>query len=366
MTLRACKYRFYPNREQAEMLDHTFGCVRFVYNNALAYSKEQYEQGNKTNFSDWNKNLTQLKKNPDFNWLKNVSSVPLQQSLRNLDKALKAFFKSGFGYPKFKSNRNKQSACYMSNSFKWDSKTNSLTLAKMKQPLKIKWSRSFVGVPSSCYVSKTKTGKYYISILVEEEICKLPESNKTIGVDLGIKDLAICSDSTVFNNPKITKKYERKLAKEQRKLAKKVKGSNNFKKQRSKVAKIHEKISNVRSDFTHKMTAKLVNENQVICLESLKVKNMVKNKKLAKHLLDANFGEIERQIQYKSDWYGRSVSKIDQWFPSSKMCSCCGDLYSGKWSLAIREWTCNCGQKHDRDLNAATNIHIEGLRLLAA
>ena len=167
-------------------------------------------------------------------------------------------------------------------------------------------------------------------------------------------------------NPRTTKKYERKLAKEQRKLAKKVKGSNNFRKQRSKVAKIHEKISNVRSDFTHKMTAKLVNENQVICLESLKVKNMVKNKKLAKHILDANFGEIERQLQYKSDWYGRTVSKIDQWFPSSKMCSCCGVLYSGKWSLAIREWTCGCGQKHDRDLNAATNIHIEGLRLLAA
>lgn len=365
MTLIAYKYRFYPNREQVEMLDQTFGCVRFVYNNALAYSTEQYEQGNKTNLMDWSKNLTELKKNPDFDWLGNVPRVPLQQALRHLDKAFKSFFKSGFGYPKFKNKRSKQSACYMSNAFRWDSKNNTLKLARMKQPLKIKWSRTFTGEPSSCYVSKTKTGKYYISILVKEEICKLPESNKTVGVDLGIKDLAVCSDSTVFNNPKTTKKYEIKLAKEQRKLSKKVKGSNNYKKQRLKVAKIHEKIVNVRSDFTHKMTSKLVNENQVICLESLRVKSMVKNKRLSKHILDANFGEIERQIQYKADWYGRTVSKIDQWFPSSKMCSCCGTIYSGEWSLDIREWVCECGQKHDRDLNAATNIHNEGLRLLS-
>lgn len=233
---------------------------------------------------------------------------------------------------------------------------------KDETTIKIKWLRSLVGIPSSCYVSKTKTGKYDISILVEEEICQLPASNKTVGVDLGIKDVAICSDATVFNNPRTTKKYERKLAKEQRQLARKVKGSNNFKKKRSKAAKIHEKIANVRSDLTHKMTAKLINENQVICLESLKVKNMVKNKKLAQHILDANFSDIKRQLQYKSDGYGRTVSKIDQWFPSSNMCSCCGVLYSGQWSLAIREWTCDCGQKHDRDLNAATHIHVEGLR----
>lgn len=365
MTMRAYKYRFTPNTEQVRMLDQTFGCTRFVYNNALAYSKEQYELGNKTNFNDWNKNLTTLKKNPDFIWLKDVSSVPLQQALRHLDKAFKAFFKSGFGYPKFKNKRGKQSACYMRNSFKWDVKTQTLTLAKMEQPLKIKWSRSFVGVPSSVYVSKTKTGKYFISILVEEEVTPHQPTTKTVGIDLGIKSLAICSDGVVFDNPKSTAKYAKKLASEQRKLSKKKKGSANFNKQRIKVAKIHEKIANVRMDFTHKMTSKLVNENKVIGIESLKVKNMIKNKKLSKALSDANFGEIVHQLEYKSNWYGRTVSAISQWFPSSKMCSGCGSLYSGKWSLGIREWDCDCGEHHDRDLNAAINIHVEGLRLVA-
>ena len=365
MTLRAYKYRFYPNADQARMLNQTFGCTRFVYNNALAYSKEQYDLGIKTNFNDWNKNLTALKKNPDFVWLKDVSSVPLQQALRHLDKAFKSFFKSGFGYPKFKNKRGKQSACYMSNSFKWNAKSQELTLAKMKQPLKIKWTRSFVGVPSSVYVSKTKTGKYFISILVEEEIIKNQPTNKTVGIDLGIKSLAVCSDGVTFDNPKSTKKYAKKLAKEQRKLSKKKKGSSNFNKQRIKVAKIHEKIANVRMDFTHKMTTRLINENQVIGIESLKVKNMIKNKKLSKALSDANFGEIVRQLEYKANWYGRTISAISQWFPSSKMCSACGCLYSGKWSLGIREWTCDCGSLNDRDLNAAVNIHVEGLRLVA-
>jgi len=253
----------------------------------------------------------------------------------------------------------------MSNAFKWDAKTHSLTLAKTKQPLKIKWSHSFVGVPSSCYVSKTKTKKYYISILVEEEIGQLPESSKTIGVDLGIKNKAICSDSVTFSNPRTTKKYERKLAKAQRKLAKKVKASNNFNKQRLKVAQIHEKIANVRAGFAHKITTKLIHENQLICLESLNVKNRVKNKKLVKHILDANFGERVRQLEYKATWYGRTISKIDHWFPSSKKCACCGAMYPGKWSLAIREWTCpSCFSVNDRDVNASCNIHIEGLRLL--
>lgn len=365
MALRAYKYRFYPNVEQANMLDQTFGCTRFVYNNTLAYSKEQYDLGNKTNFNDWSKNLTALKKNPDFVWLKDVSSVPLQQALRHLDKAFKSFFKSGFGYPKFKNKRGKQSACYMNNSFKWNAKTQTLTLAKMKQPLKIKWSRYFVGVPSSVYVSKTPTGKYYISMLVEEDIGLLPTVNKTVGVDLGIKTLAVCSDGMVFDNPKSAAKYANKLAKAQRKLSKKKKGSANFKKQKRIVAKIHEKITNVRMDFTHKMTAKLIKENQLIGIETLRVKNMVKNKKLSKAVSDANFGEISRQLEYKAKWYGRIVSKIDQWFPSSKMCSDCGCLYSGKWSLSIREWTCDCGANHNRDLNAAINIHNEGLRIAA-
>lgn len=364
MTMRAYKYRFYPYTDQANMLNQTFGCTRFVYNNALAFSKEQYDLGNKTNFNDWSKHLTSLKKDQEFEWLKQVSSVPLQQSLRHLDKAFQMFFKSGLGYPKFKNKRGKQSACYVGTAFKWNAKAQELILAKMKQPLKIKWSRLFVGVPSSVYISKTKTGKYFISILVEEEIIQNQPTTKTVGIDLGIKSLAVCSDGVTFDNPKSTAKYAKKLAKEQRKLSKKKKGSSNFNKQRIKVAKIHEKIANVRMDFTHKMTSELVNKNQVISTETLRVKNMIKNKKLSKALSDANFGEIVRQLEYKANWYGRTISKIDQWFPSSKMCSACGCLFSGKWSLGVREWTCDCGQHHDRDLNAATNIHIEGLRLV--
>jgi putative transposase len=361
--LIAYKYRFYPNSEQAIMLAHTFGCVRVAYNSALGFSKEQYALGNKTNYNDWSKNLTQLKKNDEFTWLKDVSSVPLQQVLKHLDKGFKSFFKSGFGYPKFKSKHDHQSASYMSNGFKWDADKQALTLAKMKKPLKIRWSRSFTGKPSSLTISKSKSGKYYVSLLVKEDVKPLPVVNKTVGIDVGIKDLVICSDGTKFNNPGLTEKYAIKLANASRKLAKMKKGSNNFKKQKLVVAKIHEKIANSRKDFTHKMTSKLINENQVIGIESLKVKNMVKNRKLSKHLHDANFGEIFRQLEYKADWYGRKISAISQWFPSSKMCHCCGALYSGEWTLAIRAWGCECGATHDRDHNAAINIHNEGLRI---
>ena len=203
-----------------------------------------------------------------------------------------------------------------------------------------------------------------MSILVKEAVQLLPEVSKTVGVDVGIAELAVCSDDQRFTNPRLTNKYAKKLAKAQRKLAKKVKGSANFSKQQRVVAKIHEKIANCRHDVTHKMTRKLINENQVISIESLKVKNMVKNRKLAKQLHDVNFGEIVRQLSYKADWYGRTLSAISQWFPSSKTCSQCGELYQGQWSLATRRWTCPCGATHDRDLNAAINIHKEGLRLV--
>ena len=261
MKQRAYRYRFYPNKAQTEMLEQTFGCVRFIYNRTLAYSKECYNQGNKTNLSDWNKNLTALKRLPEFEWLKLVSSVPLQQTLRHLDKAFKAFFKSGFGYPKFKSKRNKQSACFMANSFKWDATNRTFTLAKMDAPLNIKWSRHFSGTPTSAYVSKACTGKYFISILVEEEISPLPKADKAVGIDLGVKDLLVCSDNTAFGNPRITHRFERKLARSQRQLSKKRKGSNNYRKQKLVIAKIHEKIANIRSDHTHKLTTNLIREN---------------------------------------------------------------------------------------------------------
>lgn len=365
MELRAHKYRIYPNKEQITLLEKSFGCARFIYNNSLAYSKEEYEKGNKTNINDWSKRLTQLKKQEEFIWLNEVSAVALQQSLRRLDKAFKNFFKSGFGYPKFKSKRDNQSITLVGEGFRFNKETKELRMPKSKQPLKIKWSRDFKGEPSSVTISKTKTGKYYISILTEEIITPLPKTDKTVGIDLGIKHLAICSDGLTFDNPKATDKYAKKLKREQQKLSRKVKGSNNYNKQRLRVAKVHEKISNTRMDFTHKMTNKLINDNQVICLESLRIKKMVKNKQLAKHISDANFGEIARQLEYKANWYGRTLVKIDTWFPSSKMCSSCGVIYKGKWNLSIRKWTCDCGEVHDRDFNASKNIHKEGLRILS-
>ena len=365
MTLRAYKFRFYPTSEQTEMLAQTFGCVRFVYNYALNFANTQYQLGVKTKYQDWSAELTQLKKQSEFDWLKLVSSVPLQQALRHLDKAFSAFFKGISARPMFKSKRHKQSACFMANAFQWTPETKQFVLAKMKTPLNIKWSRDFSGTPSSAYISKTATGKYFISILVEETISPLKPVSKTVGIDLGLKNWLVCSDGVVVQNPKTLPRYEKKLAKAQRLFSRKRKGSNNHKKAKLKIALLHEKITNIRADLTHKTTFRLIQENQLICMETLRVKNMVKNPKLAKHILDANLGELNRQLAYKADWYGRTISKIDQWFPSSKLCSHCGALYEGKWSLAIREWRCSCGAVNDRDGNASINIETEGLRLYA-
>lgn len=363
MTLRAYKYRFYPTCEQASLLTQTFGCARFVYNRALDFANKQYLAGIKTNYSNWSGELTRLKKLPEFEWLKAVSSVPLQQSLRHLDKAFSAFYKGISERPKFKSKRHKQSACFMANAFQWTAEKKSFVLAKMKSPLNIKWSRDFTGTPSSAYISKTATGKYFISILVEEDIPAMKPVSKIVGIDLGLKNWLVCSDGIVVQNPRTLQRYEKTLAKAQRVFARKRKGSNNQKKAKLKIALLHEKIANIRADLTHKTTFRLIKENQFISMETLRVKNMVKNPKLAKHIQDANWGEIHRQLNYKSNWYGRTLNRVDQWFPSSKLCSHCGCLYQGKWSLAIRKWQCECGAIHDRDGNASINVEIEGMRL---
>lgn len=364
MVYKAYKYRFYPTAEQELNLTQTFGCVRFVFNKSLRYRQDAwYERKESTSYLKNSALLTEWKKEEEYQWLNDVSCVPLQQSLRHLQTSYSNFFKGRAKYPNFKNKDSKQSAEYTSSAFKWDG-TN-LKLAKQSEPLNIRWSRKFTGRPTTITISKDKTNRYFVSILVEEEVKLLPVINSVVGVDLGIKDVVVLSDGTRSGNPKFTKKYEAKLAKYQRRLAKKQKGSNNRRKAKQKVARIYAKIADSRQDFTHKLTSKLIRENQVICIESLSVKNMVKNHKLAKAIQDVNWGELVRQLNYKANWYGRTLVAIDRWFPSSKRCSCCGYTLP-RLDLGTRTWVCpECHSELDRDVNAALNIKAAGLAVLA-
>lgn len=364
MAYKAYKYRFYPTAEQELNLAQTFGCVRFVYNKSLAYRQQSwYERKESTSYLKNSALLTEWKKEEAFKWLNEVSSVPLQQTLRHLQSAYNNFFKGRSKYPRFKTKNSYQSAEYSTSAFKWDG-TN-LKLAKQSEPLKIKWSRKFCGRPTTVTVTKDKVGKYFVSFLVNEDIKLLPVINSVIGVDVGIKDVVVTSNGFHSGNPKYTNKYAAKLTKYQKRLTKKQKGSNNRKKAKLKVAKVYAKIADSRRDFTHKLTTKLIRENQVISIESLSVKSMVKNQKLARSIQDANWGELVRQLTYKADWYGRTLVAINRWYPSSKRCSCCG--YTLHYlDLATRHWTCpSCESKLDRDVNAALNIKAAGLAVLA-
>lgn len=366
MTKRAYQYRFYPTSEQAHNLACTFGCARFVYNWGLRLRKTAYfQQGEKLSHHDLSQALTALKKEEGTAWLREVSSVPLQQALRHLDTAFKNFFAGRAKYPVFKKKHGTQSATYMDNAFTWDG--HSLTLAKQQEPLDIHWSRSLPdgAKPSSVTVTKDKAGRYFVSILVEEEIATLPPTSKTVGVDLGLKSFLVTSDGQAIANPKYYARDEKKLAKAQRRLAKKRKGSKNRNKARKKVAKIHARIADMRRDFQHQASIRLIRENQVICLETLAVKNMLKNHCLAKAISDVGWGEFVRQLEYKAVWYGRTIICIDRWYPSSKTCSGCGYVLE-ELSLDVREWICpDCGVCHDRDINAAYNILAEGLSVSA-
>ena len=364
MPYRAYKYRFYPTSEQELNLAQTFGCVRFIYNKSLAYRQQAWnERKESISFFKNSALLTEWKKEEDFKWLKEVSSVPLQQTLRHLQSAYNNFFKGRSRYPRFKTKDSRQSAEYSSSAFKWDG--INLKLAKQTEPLKIKWSRKFNGKPTTVTVSKDKAGRYFVSFLVDEDIKLLPVSNSVVGVDVGLKDIIVTSDGYRSGNPKYTNKYAAKLAKYQKRLAKKQKGSNNRKKAKLKVARVYAKIADSRRDFTHKLTTKLIRENQVISIESLSVKNMVKNRKLSKAIQDANWGELVRQLTYKASWYGRTLVAIDRWYPSSKKCSCCGYTLQ-HLDLATRHWICpSCESLLDRDVNAALNIKAAGLAVLA-
>ena len=362
--LRGFKYRFYPTSAQRLELAQTFGCTRFVYNWALSLRTNSYYQDNVSlSYTDTSNALTKLKKDPDKPWLKAVSSVPLQQGLRHLNTAFQNFFKGKTKYPKFKKKSNRQSAHYAPNAFKWvDGK---LTLAKMSQPLKIRWSRYFTGEPKSVTISKDPSNRYFISFLVEEELEQWSPGIEEIGIDLGIKDVVVCSNGFASGNPKHYQKYQTRLKILQRRLAKKKKGSNNRYKARLKVAKLHGKIADCRKDFLHKLSTKLVSESQAIYTETLAVKNMMANHKLAKAIADCGWGEFLRQLEYKAKWHDRKIGAIDRWFPSSKRCNPCGHVLD-KLPLEIREWTCpSCNSLNLRDKNAALNILAVGQTVLA-
>ena len=364
MKERAYKYRFYPTPEQAELLAQTFGCVRVVYNKVLGWRTDAFNQDKtKIGYSKASAYLTKLKKETDYAWLNDVSCVPLQQCLRHQQAAFKNFFDGRTKYPTFKKKRSKQSIELTKSAFKY--RGGQLFIAKSKQPLNIKWSRQLPSDPTTVTISKDCAGRYFVSLLCRFEPVSLPVNNNKIGVDVGLADLFVTSNGDKSGNPKFTQRYADKLSKYQRRLAKKKKGSNNFKKAKLKVAKVHAKITDCRCDFTHKATTKLINENQVIVLETLVVKNMIRNKHLSKAIANANWGEFERQLEYKANWHGKTLVKIDRWYPSSKRCSGCGHIVD-RMPLHVRAWNCpSCKTTNDRDINAAINIKAAGLAVLA-
>lgn len=364
MTKRAYTYRFYPTPEQADLLARTFGCVRFVYNAVLRWRTDAFfKEQQKIGYTQASARLTAIKKELDLAFLNEVSSVPLQQSLRHQQAAFKNFFEGRAKYPAFKKKRHRQSAEFTRSAFKY--RDGKLYLAKSKTPLDIRWSRVLPGEPSTVTVSKDSAGRYFVSCLCEFAPENLPVTPRMIGLDLGLKDLFVTSEGERIGNPRHTAKYATRLARAQRRLSKKKLGSANRAKARQKVAKLHAKISDCRQDNLHKLSRRLINENQVICVESLAVKNMIRNPTLSKAIADAGWGELVRQLEYKAEWAGRQVVSIDRWYPSSKRCSCCGHTLDAL-PLKLRAWACPvCKTEHDRDVNAAINIKAAGLAVLA-
>lgn len=373
--LKAYKFRLYPTEEQELFFAQSFGCVRKVYNLMLNDRKKAYEEVK----NDSSKKMvfpTPAKYKEEFPFLKEVDSLALANAQLNLDKAYKNFFRDkSVGFPRFKSKKNPVQS-YTTNNQNGtvailDNKF--IKLPKLKSLVRIQLHRQPKGIIKAATISRHSSGKYYISLLCKEEVKELPKTNSAIGIDLGITDFAILSDSQKIDNNKFTSKMEKKLKREQRKLSRrallvKQKGINlfearNYQKQKRKVARLHEKVMNQRTDFLNKLSTEIIKNHDIICIEDLNTKGMLRNHKLAKSISDVSWSSFVTKLQYKADWYGREIIKVDKWFPSSQICSECRHK-DGKKSLKIREWTCPiCHTHHDRDINASINILTEGLRI---
>ena len=346
------------------LLAQTFGCVRVVYNRTLRYRTDACcNDGESIGYVGANAYLSEMKRDDELSWLREVSSVPLQQCLRNQQKAFTNFFEGRAGYPSFKSKHRRQSAEFTRSAFKY--RGGELTLAKCSAPLDVRWSQALPCEPSTITVSMDSAGRYFVSCLCEFEPTPLPVSPNIVGVDVGLTHLAILSTGEKIDNPKHTARHAEKLAQAQRRMSKKKKGSSNRAKAKRRVARIHARIADARRDGLHKLSTRLIRENGIVCIETLAVKNMVKNRSLSKAISDAGWSELVRQLRYKGEWAGRRVVAIDRFYPSSKRCSGCGHIASSM-PLDVRRWTCSeCGARHDRDVNAAINVKAAGLAVLA-
>ncbi|WSF37098.1 transposase [Streptomyces sp. NBC_01351] len=364
---RAFKYRFYPTDAQAVPLARTFGCVRKAYNLALAARTEAWTAGReRVNYGQTSAMLTQWKKTEELAYLAEVSSVPLQQSLRHLQSAFVGFWTKRSQYPRFKSKRkSRASAEYTRSAFGY--KDGRLILAKMAEPLAIVWSRPLpTGVdPTTVTVSRDSAGRWFVSLLCEDIPSPMPASADAVGIDAGLRDLVVLSTGEKIANPKHGSKNRERLARAQKELSRKDKGSKNRSKAGIRVARIHARIADSRRDHLHRLTTRLVRENQTLVIEDLIVRNMLRNHKLARAISDAAWRELRAMLEYKAAWYGRELIVVDRWFPSSKLCSACGAIVD-EMPLNVRAWTCvTCGTTHDRDGNAAVNLLAAGLAVAA-
>ena len=363
---RAFKYRFYPTDAQAAELWRTFGCVRKVYNLALAARTRAWARQERVNYNATSAMLTAWKKTEELAFLSEVSSVPLQQCLRHLQAAFTNFFAKRAKYPRFKSRKKSgRSAEYTTSGFRFSG--GKLTLAKMSDPLDIVWSRPLPegASPSTVTVSQDSAGRWFVSMLCEDPSVKpLPAGDSAVGIDVGLDHLLTLSTGEKIANPRHERKDRARLAQAQRNLTKKAKGSANRAKARRKVAGVHARIADRRRNLLHQLTTRLVRENQTLVIEDLTVRTMVKNHSLARAISDAAWHEFRSLLEYKAAWYGREVVVVDRFFPSSRLCSTCGTLRK-EMPLHVRTWTCGCGTTHDRDVNAAKNLLAAGRAVTA-